>query len=507
MPDVGGGQAGGGQGGGSTASGGGAGGQGQNIDGGLVLGPDGCQPVSLDAGVSVGTYTADQYRYFDSRCQPRTAALARLSTTSVGGDHGGFLRRYTYTHQGQVRTCNGNDGADAYHGFGYVVNHCQGCGVAGDYSSSWEHAGATQLVLKGRHHAIHEFKWALQLGGPFTATVHWLFATGRSHPIYAITYDVSGSAVNVVRGDSRSPYGDIKWDATGGPVEGIAWGEQYRFTTTGSGPVTWATAWDYTQPNSVPFAMQWSTTADAEMGIVQTEPFAKHVAGGDYGNGQLAQNCWAKTSQNKGAQCAEPGKSLPIFWLWPYQLNQYELDSTTASHRLAWGTNMGAIGQSTVSAFGRMFSGYPYLSYSTFVVFGGRQERAVDAELAQIEAAAGTEVVGLLGTPASQAPGGAGRTDLVALSPSGYNPVYATFDVQAVGNAARLRFDTKGKTLDAPMLRLLGYSAAAAPTHVVAGGRELVADRDYFATFDAAHQTLWLTLNGTLRGMLELAIE
>ena len=55
---------------------------------------------------------------------------------------------------------------------------------------------------------------------------------------------------------------------------------------------------------------------------------------------------------------------------WPFQLNQYELPSETKSHRVAWGATFGAVGSSSYTAFGQKLSGYPYQSYSVYVVLG-----------------------------------------------------------------------------------------------------------------------------------------
>ena len=49
-----------------------------------------------------------------------------------------------------------------------------------------------------------------------TVIVQWFFATGRDHPIYAITFDLSGLADGAVSADSRAPYGDVQWDGGGG---------------------------------------------------------------------------------------------------------------------------------------------------------------------------------------------------------------------------------------------------------------------------------------------------
>jgi len=95
-----------------------------------------------------------------------------------------------------------------------------------------------------------------------------------------------------------------------------------------------ASPWTYTAANTVPYVVMWAAAADAEMGLVQTQTFDQHVAGGDYGGGMIA-DCQGHTSATKGAQCSS-GQTMPTDWLWPYQLNQYELPYVSTSKRLAW---------------------------------------------------------------------------------------------------------------------------------------------------------------------------
>ena len=108
--------------------------------------------------------------------------------------------------------------------------------------------------------------------------------------------------------------------------------------TPASSPVTNDTTWDYTKPNTIPYVVEWSNSADAEMGLVQTQSWEDNEAGGDYG-GPAIKDSWGKTG----------GKLLTTIanWQWPYQLNQYEIPFVNSSHRLAWGASFGAVGQSS----------------------------------------------------------------------------------------------------------------------------------------------------------------
>src|SRR3954464_15266396 len=84
---------------------------------------------------------------------------------------------------------------------------------------------------------------------------------------------------------------------------------------------------------------------------------------------------------------------MPQDWLWPFHIYPYELPFTNTSHRLAWGANYGAIGQTSVSAFGRTFSGYPQVAYSVFLVVGahgGDPTRGVAGTVEKLAAVATT---------------------------------------------------------------------------------------------------------------------
>ena len=87
-------------------------------------------------------------------------------------------------------------------GFGFTVNHGMkgGAGAAG---------GQFRPVFVGDHHAIYEYTFEVSAGLP--VTLQWLFATGRDHPLLAITYDMTKRTAGI-EADTRTPYGDMAWD-------------------------------------------------------------------------------------------------------------------------------------------------------------------------------------------------------------------------------------------------------------------------------------------------------
>ncbi len=463
-----------------------------------------CKPITIDAGKSVDGYASDVFSFYDASCAKRSAALVRNDAADPGGSKGGFLRKYTYDVDGVSRPVSGTGANGLWNGFGYVVAHY---GSAAADAESRDTVGTYRTVLAGAHHAIHEFKWRIFPDGkPVDVTVHWFFATGRSHPVYAITYDATPAGADAVRADSRAPYGDLGWDGNvNGDVEGIGWGDRYKFTTTGAGPVGPQSTWDYAQPNTIPYVVEWAKGVDAEMGLVQTQPADQTVSGGDYGGGILASDCWGKTSAAHGPACSKPGWTMPTDSLWPYQLNNWELPFTTTSHRVAWGTTYGAVGQTTYDSFGQKLSGFPKTSYSTLVVLGTRSGAEVAEQVSQMERAAVASMTASKGYVATVGAGGAGRTDAVLFTPAGYSPVYGTWDVDPDANAATVTL-TSATGLDHPILRLRNYMLTTVPAHVQRDGVELKADVDYFASVDVDGTQLWITLNATITGSSQVAV-
>jgi hypothetical protein len=294
-------------------------------------------------------------------------------------------------------------------------------------------------------------------------------------------------------------------------VGGVEWGTARRFTMTSASPFTMNATWDWTQPNLIPFATMWSAAADAEMGEVQTQTWEDHVAGSDYGPGQTAA-CAGRTSASPGS-CAlwGSGGTMVANYLWPFQMNNWELQfngSPTTSKRMAWGQSLGSVGQTSYSAWGRTLSGYPYQSYAVYLVLGKRSAGSTAAQVAEMEAASRASVSSTAGQVVTMGPGGAGRTDLVAYSPPGWDHVLGAWTLQADANRAAATFSVApGDALPNPLVRVLGWTGGVAPASVRLDGQPLTAGTDYVVSVDAAGGALWITLLRTISGTASLAVE
>src|SRR5260370_42457381 len=108
---------------------------------------------------------------------------------------------------------------------------------------------------------------------------------------------------------------------------------------------------------------------------------------------------------------------------------------------MAWGNTFGADGQRSYNAFGRTLVGYPYQSYSVCLVLGKRSAQPTEAQVGEVEVAAGATLSAAVGTVVTSGPGGAGRTDVVAYEPAGYDPVYGVWVVAAASGAATFQLN------------------------------------------------------------------
>jgi|GEM_PF-1669774 len=454
-----------------------------------------------------GNYDSDVYRWLDSGKQRRTAVLTRNTARDPGGSYGGMLRQfrfYTGTSE-RVATGTGASSGPGYiwNGWGYVVSHFSGNGV----SHSGNLAGNYRRVFVGRHHAIHEFSWNMPIGGtPVKVTVHWFFATGRDHPVYAITFDtsVAPSTGLPTEADSRAPYGDIAWDGDGthALVDGVKWGDKYKFFSR-TEPFTAQSHWDYSQPNVVPYTLLYSRAADAEMGVVQTLSWLQHNTGGTWFNDN-----WGRASETR----ANPGNfgswRMPPNWNWPYQMCQYEMNDTspTRSKRLAWGLMYGAVGKPSYSGYGaeRTYSGHPYQSYSVFMVMGQQSAGEVLAQATQVERLLKGQLSVTQGAVVTSGPLGVARSDTATYPVPGYNSSYAAYELRAdMTGLFNATLNAAGGELQNPLF--LVRSVTSVPARLYLDGVLLKADVDYFASFDSSTGVLWLTLNRAWSGSHTLA--
>lgn len=449
--------------------------------------------IVLEPARSFDGYLSDVFTWLDSRGKARSAALVRNTARDPSGYTGGYLRQLTYEKpDGTAMTVKG--GRPDHPGWGYTINHLNG---TGNLWSSLYQLGTYRQVLLGPHHVIHEFAFDATgwPNGPVTIVLHWFFATGKDHPLWSVTYDMTRAPADRLDSDDRAPYGDLTFEnGTGGTVDGVAWGDAYKFTTTGPGPVLNSSAWDYSQPNRIPYVHMWNNATDSEMGSVQTVDFTTKDAGGTW-----LYNNWGRTSANKVVGPGSPSsQTMPIDWNWPFQLNQYEISSgETRSKRMAWGLRRGAIGNRLYDGYGdqRQLSGYPYQSHSNYLVLGAKSAGAVAAQIAEIEASLDSTLVASRGAVRTSGPEGIARTASAPFAFAGWNAVYGVWEVDADPQGAVSLTITPGAGgLHRPVLVIHGFKGAAVPSTITLGTETLRRDVDFFPSLVRSTGTLWLTL-------------
>jgi len=227
-------------------------------------GPPPANLMQIDHDVTVDSMTSDRFTWHDAADHARVAVLAHNDGPqgpTVGyPNHGGALRQYQYRlGNGTTRVADTtNYGNGGYGGFGYVVSHrgdgTTGIGGADDSPLGYAFSGTFTRVFEGRHHAIFRFTQLYPRYSSTSAaipnhlynvpvTIEWTFSTGRDHPVWAVTWDLSGVPADALNDDSRGPYGELNIDGQGfTDIDGVAWGDRYTFTST-SAPVTLDSTW------------------------------------------------------------------------------------------------------------------------------------------------------------------------------------------------------------------------------------------------------------------------
>lgn len=481
--------------------------------------------IVIERDVTVDTMLSERWTWRDRDNQPRSVVLAHNDQNGPDGTRGGELRRYAYQTPAGTRTANATSGG--FGGFGYVVSHLEDptpAAMLGQDDSPLGHfyAGTWTRILEGRHHAILRYTQNYPryyctynpqdqcIAGTATTfqmpvTVEWLVATGRDHPLWSVSYDLSAAPPDRITADSRAPYGDLAFDgdaANPDTVKGVGWGDHYKFVTTSAGPVTLQSPWTWNAPNTIPYVYLWTQTVDAEMGVVLTQNYTQQDAGGYYGT-----NRWNTTSA-AGNACTNPAYLMPCDYNWPYQAIAYSFANATTStdsKRLAWGTNFGFLGRTSYPehGFGANRSGWPRQSYSTYVVLDRHTRTPTANAVTQVEAALAATLTASVGAVRTSGPAGVNRVDTLPYQPAGYNRVYGTWEADVAANAATLTLTANA--LDRPIFVLNGYTGAL-PANVRVDGVALTADADYFATLDATRSRLWLTMNRTWTGAHTLIV-
>lgn len=481
-------------------------------------------------------FNVARFSWLDSQGKPRSAAMTpNTGGADAAGRYGGYLLRYTYQlADTSIRTVNATPqaGYNSAGGFGYVVSHLETPSLAssnGEDDSPLSHlmnlpGRSTTTLLAGRHHAIHEYKMTYPRWGSVNGfatkfqvpiTLHWFFATGRDHPVWSITYDLSAVPAGAVVADSRAPYGEMAIDGKSGAtifdgdtIGQVGWGETKKFRSGGAA-LTLNSPWDWTANNTIPHVFLKSKTINAEMGLVQTQPHAQKAAGGYAGYNRGGSSSAAGSGCPLGNGNFEGAAyNMPCINFWPYQSvnfgfydqNGFTVNGETNGHRLAWGTNWGAVGRTAyadrngVQAAG----GHPYQSYAVNIVLGEKSGAPSDASVTQMEAVHATNFTATVGTVAGTGAGNYGPGANAALQKSGWNASYGTWQVAAAANAATINLNVASGTLQNPVLQVTGYTLATAPSNVKFNNVALTADTDYFAS--VGNNTLFLTLKRNLTG-------
>ena len=470
---------------------------------------------------------ARRYTWQDEDGEPRAALMLDQSATRAG-----VLRQMSYTATGSNRVCSAiPSNEDAIQGMGYVVNHL-GIGTPwGNWSATAgaNSGGTTKVIFAGRHHTIIQYSLPKYKSNTNVVPtyVQWLFATGRSHPLFCVTQDARAYTNGNLGADSRSPYGtlNIAGDNRNLPAQdylvgGVSWGDTYKFvsvqpdTTNESSTLLRSSGWRYNESNTIPYAMAWMTGANAEQGTVATTSISRQDHASD-------PRTWPQTGFLKNQQ----DLNGPIVTNddWAYQMMNYPYIPVTGTTdtKIGWGMNFGALGgfdnwgdpsltnltqyschrDSTTPWTGSRASGL-FLSYSTFIVLGehtgGYRGGATGKMVTQMENHQAAALTAQVGQILTQGPASRSITNAPSMvySPAGYDPIYAAWNAVAATNSAILLTLTPaaGKPLYNPMFHISNYQTTNPPA-VSIDGKMGCPDADYFASVDATTHELWLTLN------------
>jgi hypothetical protein len=486
-------------------------------------------------------FNVDRISWTDAKGFTRTADMARFATNTVnpGLGRGGYLTRFTYrTGNGDTRTVPiTNYKGDG--GFGYIVGHLADASAANrngedDSPLSSQFANGTAGVkFAGAHHLIYEYtlnypRWGINYSTtPATTrkydvpvTIQWHFMTNRDHPIWTVTFDLSAAPAGEVFSDSRSPYGNMAYDGTNGSeaaadvVEGIAWGDAFKFRTSGTAgtQLTLNSPWTWNVANTsnVSYVYQWTRTINAEMGIVATGT-RNFVDGGGKGSYFVSQAEPArfviptfhnKTSANQPALnnfCPfENPKNylLPcVNDVWPYQslANEMVDNNPVRSKKMTWGTMYGFLGASTHRNNNNTasFSGYPKNSYGVSVIFDEKSLTPSEREVAQVAARQAATLTVTNGTVATQVRRGIADSR-TAQGPANGADVFATgvYVVDKGASGTLSMTYSASATVNKPVFLIRNWTSPNPPTVLINGALGFIT----YTSVNTATRELWLTL-------------
>jgi hypothetical protein len=485
------------------------------------------QNITLTATTADNGLAARSITWKDANNLQRNAILVDQRAAGAG-----YLRQFTYKVSGVDRVCRGT-GANGHQGDGYTQNHT----VYGGDNSSHGTAGTTSIPLNGAHHSIVDFYMPNYYinpsgtgasNGTVPTRIQWFFATGRDYPIFSITQDARGIAAGNLGADCRSPYGDMHYDGTtnysspytGDLIGGASWGDTRKWVTLTNGTLNESTqattnsGWRYDELNTIPYAMQWTKNIDAEQGRVLTQPITVK---------DMGQNSFPAL-----ANVQTPNGPMIADGQWCYQILNYGIIDAGGgvTKRLTWGTNWGYPGgfdewggspsktDFTKHSNGARTNGM-LLAFSLFDVFGthtgGYKNGATGKMVKQMGNMAQATLSASIGTVITSGPAGVGLASNVANNvtyvPSGYNHVYATWEVNAASNIATATLTPAALApIENPVFVINNFTAGSLGT-VCINNVAATNNTDYFATIDASNSKAWITLNRTITAPTTLKVN
>ncbi len=450
---------------------------------------------------------------------------------------------FSFDDNNQVVVRSANDNASGHPGFGYVVSHNSQTGNS-PIGKANAPTKVETTVFAGGHHAIHrvELTYSRDVEGEgfgiaIPVVIEWLVATGRDHPVWAVTWKMGDAAnpqgVNLdqYRMDVRGPYGSLNFDGApdsgaGDAIGGVAWGDfGLKFTTTNNG-LTMNSPWTYNTPNTVCFTQAWTQATNAEMGIIETRTSDKEMGFPDRVTGRERGSTSAGNYPGKN----DCGYAMPCVDGWPYQLMNYDWDGGkpanegTDTKLLAWGTPYGWLGASSFDLFdySGAADGRGDRSYATFIVLGPKcrynpatggcdQDGDVVTTIKAVEALAGATISNVNpGSVVAQVPKGPGAGQNKAIA-NGYNDTYAAYYLSASSNQVTFTFAPAGGTsVKSPVFVIQDYTAAQVPKITVGGNALTIntgdANSGAFVSINTAANELWVTLNTVLSAATDVQI-
>jgi mannan endo-1,4-beta-mannosidase len=502
-----------------------------SVPGGTRGDPEG---VAADGAVNVLTWK-------DARGNDRAMVL------------GSYLYQYdlSFSDNTTVVKRSVNDDAFGHAGFGYVVSHNTQTGNSPLGKANVPTQVAT-TIFSGGHHALHRIELLYDRdkeggghGIKIPVIIEWFVATGRDHPVWAVNWKV-GSAVNPelidfnqFRMDVRGPYGSLNFDgapnrAAGDSVGGVSWGDFALSFTTTDAQLTLNSPWTYNTPNNVNFCRTWTSSSNAEMGIVQTRLADKEMAYQDRVVGRERGAVSSGHFQNQG-NCADLGDNrhyvMPCVGGWPYQLMNFDWDPSggkpvnepTGTKLIAWGSPYGWLGASSFDLFdfSGVADGRGDRAYSTFIVIGPKQRFNADSgnwdqpgdvaltinDVGALAAATIDEIGP--GSLIAVVPKGPGAEETKNIA-NGYNDTYAVYCLGASGNQLSFVYTpAAGQPVRNPIFNVQSFAAGELPSLLVNGTSITINSGEgsgAFVSLNAASNELWVTLNATVDKAVKIEI-